>query len=153
MTDIIHRIGIEAPPERVYRALATRSGLINWWTWHVKGDPAPGGTVSFSFADGGPQASPKAHSLEMAELSPGRAVRWRCTAGPDEWVGTDISFELSPGDRETVVMFRHAGWRSESAFMAHCSCKWASFLLSLKAWVEDGRGTPYPEDRKISSWG
>jgi hypothetical protein len=25
--------------------------------------------------------------------------------------------------------------------------------LSLKAWVEDGRGTPYPEDRKISVWG
>jgi uncharacterized protein YndB with AHSA1/START domain len=146
MPEIIHRIGIEAPPERVYRALATRSGLINWWTWHVKGEPAPGGVVSFRFADGGPD-------MQMIELAPGRAVRWRCAAGPEEWLGTDISFELSPGERETVLMFRHAGWRSQSDFMAHCSCKWAAFLLSLKGWVEDGRGAPYPEDRKISSWG
>jgi uncharacterized protein YndB with AHSA1/START domain len=153
MPEIVHRIGIEAPPERVYRALATRSGLINWWTWHVKGEPAPGAVVSFRFADGGPQESADALDMEMVELSRGRAVRWRCAAGPEEWIGTEVSFELSPGDRETIVMFRHAGWRQQSDFMAHCSCKWASFLLSLKGWVEDGRGTPYPEDRKISSWG
>ncbi len=151
MPEIIHRIGIEAPPERVYRVLATRSGLINWWTWHVKGEPAPGAMVSFGFADGGQEARP--HSLETVELAPGRAVRWRCRAGPEEWIGTDIHFELSAGERETILMFRHAGWREQSDFMAHCSCKWAAFLLSLKGWVEDGRGTPYPEDRRISSWG
>jgi hypothetical protein len=37
--------------------------------------------------------------------------------------------------------------------MHHCSTKWAYFLLALKAQLEGGRGTPYPDDMKISSWG
>ncbi len=146
MPEIVHRIGIEAPPARVYRALATRSGLINWWTWHVAGEPAPGATVQFRFGAGGPD-------MKMLELAPERRVRWRCLAGPEEWIGTEVSFELAPGDRETIVRFAHTGWREAGEFMAHCNCKWGYFLLSLKGWVEDGRGTPYPEDRKISSWG
>ncbi len=146
MPEIIHRIGVQAPPARVYRALATRSGLINWWTWHVTGEPAAGAVVRFRFADNGPD-------MKVVELAPDRLVRWQCIAGPAEWIGTEISFELSYGDRETVLRFSHQGWKDRGDFMAHCSCKWAYFLLSLKAWVEDGRGTPYPEDRKISSWG
>jgi uncharacterized protein YndB with AHSA1/START domain len=144
--DIIHRIGIEAPPDRVYRALATRSGLINWWTWHVTGEPAPGTIIQFRFADNGPR-------MKVLELSPGSRVTWQCVDGPRDWIGTEISFELAHGDRETIVRFSHTGWRESGEFMAHCNCKWAYFLMSLKAWVEDGRGTPYPEDRKISSWG
>ncbi len=150
MPDIIHRIGVAAPPARVYRAIATRSGLINWWTWHVAGEPAPGAVIRFRFQDG-------SADMEMLELLPDRRVRWRCVAGPEDWVGTEISFDLgaggAAGSRETVVHFAHQGWREAGEYMAHCNTKWAYFLLSLKAWVEDGRGTPYPEDRKISVWG
>ncbi len=146
MPDIIHRIGVQAPPGRVYRALATRSGLINWWTYHVTGEPAVGSVVRFRFAEAGPD-------MKVLELAPDRLVRWRCVAGRPEWIGTEVSFELAHGDRETIVRFSHGGWKESGDFMAHCNCKWAYFLLSLKAWVEDGRGTPYPEDRKISSWG
>ncbi len=147
MPDIMHRIGVEAPPARVYRALATRSGLINWWTWHVTGEPASGAVVRFRFG------SDSGVEMKVLELSQDRRVRWRCVAGPDEWMGTEISFELSPADRETIVRFAHTGWREAGELMAHCNCKWGYFLLSLKTWVEDGKGTPYPEDRKISSWG
>lgn len=146
MADIIHRIGVEAPPARVYRALATRSGLINWWTWHVTGEPAPGSVIQFRFADGGPD-------MKVLELSPDRRVRWQCVAGPPAWIETVISFDLTPGDRETIVRFAHSGWKEQGDFMAHCNCKWGYFMLSLKTWVEDGRGTPFPEDRKISRWG
>ncbi len=146
MPDIIHRIGIQASSARVYRALATRSGLINWWTYHVTGEPAVGATVRFRFADG-------SRDMKVLELAPDRLVRWQCDVGPADWLGTRISFELSPEDRETILRFRHAGWKEAGDFMAHCNSKWAYYLLSLKTWVEDGRGTPYPEDRKISSWG
>ncbi len=37
MADIRHRVGIAAPRERVYRALATREGLSGWWTRDVRG--------------------------------------------------------------------------------------------------------------------
>jgi hypothetical protein len=28
--------------------------------------------------------------------------------------------------------------------MAHCSARWAYFLLSLKSYLETGKGTPFP---------
>ena len=36
--------------------------------------------------------------------------------------------------------------------MAHCSTKWATFLLSLRDLVETGQGQPSPDDLKISNW-
>ncbi|HUI71929.1 MAG TPA: SRPBCC domain-containing protein [Spirochaetia bacterium] len=146
MPEIIHRLGVQAAPARVYRALATRSGLINWWTWHVTGEPAPGVTVRFRFG-------PTSTDMKVLELLPEHRVSWRCVAGGEEWTNTDITFELTPGDRETIVHFSHTGWSAAGELMAHWNCKWGYFLLSLKTWVEDGRGTPFPEDRKISSWG
>jgi len=34
--------------------------------------------------------------------------------------------------------------------MHHCSTKWATFLMSLKALMESGKGRPFPEDVLIS---
>jgi hypothetical protein len=48
-----------------------------------------------------------------------------------------------------VVLFRPADWREPSEFMAHCSARWAYFLLSLKSLAEAGKGTPFPEDLKF----
>jgi uncharacterized protein YndB with AHSA1/START domain len=32
MFEILHRVGIKASPDKVYRALATPEGLAGWWT-------------------------------------------------------------------------------------------------------------------------
>jgi hypothetical protein len=44
------------------------------------------------------------------------------------------------------------GWKEPVEFMNHCSTKWAVFLMSLKALVETGKGTPNPADPRISNW-
>jgi hypothetical protein len=36
--------------------------------------------------------------------------------------------------------------------MYHCSTKWGYFLLGLKAWLERGESSAYPNDMHISSW-
>jgi hypothetical protein len=36
--------------------------------------------------------------------------------------------------------------------MYHCSTKWATFLMSLKALIETGKGDPAPDDVQISNW-
>jgi hypothetical protein len=43
-------------------------------------------------------------------------------------------------------------WREEVEFMAYCSTKWATFLLSLRDLVETGTGKPAPHDLKIDDW-
>ncbi|HEY5240144.1 MAG TPA: hypothetical protein VIJ22_01710 [Polyangiaceae bacterium] len=51
-----------------------------------------------------------------------------------------------PRQRKTFVLFSHAGWAEPVEFMHHCSTKWGTFLLSLKALVEKGKGRPAPDD-------
>ena len=148
MADIRHRVGITAPKDQVYKALATIEGLSGWWTRDTAGDPAAGGKLEFFFG----QAEPGA-VMEVTEVVPGQRVAWRCVQGPDDWVGTVLTFSLAESDGETVLLFTHADWREPVEFMYHCSTKWAYFLLSLKAGLEGGSATPYPGDMAISRWG
>jgi len=147
MIAIRHRIGIDAPQSQVQQALATTAGVASWWTDDLVGDDTVGGKLQFYFGRPEPRLV-----VEVMDVSDDR-VGWRCLEGPDEWVGTTITFELSEADGETVVIFTHDGWREAVPFLGHCSTKWAYFLLGMKAMFEGGRATPFPGDLKISSWG
>jgi uncharacterized protein YndB with AHSA1/START domain len=46
VADILHRVGIAAPPGATYRALATRSGLASWWTDETQGESEVGGELT-----------------------------------------------------------------------------------------------------------
>ena len=145
MPDIRHRVVMSAPLDRVYSAIATKEGLSDWWTRDgVRGESTEGSTIQFYFGQPEPAAV-----MEVTRLDTDRQVNWSCVGGADEWVGTKLSFTLTPKDDETGVLFTHAGWRVPSDFMAHCSARWAYFLLSLKSLVETGKGTPFPEDLKF----
>jgi uncharacterized protein YndB with AHSA1/START domain len=138
MPDILHRIGIKAAPAKVFAALTTIDGLRHWWTTETKGNARAGGTIDFGFC-----------RMKVAEARRGRCVRWKCTGGPGEWMGTEVTFQLKPRAGQTFVLFTHAGWKRPVEFMHHCSTKWAVFLLSLRDWLERGGGRPAPYDLKI----
>jgi uncharacterized protein YndB with AHSA1/START domain len=145
MPDIRHRVAISAPLERVYEAVATKDGISEWWTRDgVRGTSSEGSRIQFYF--GGPEP---AAVMEVIRLTPYDQVKWSCADGAVEWVGTGLSFDLAHADDETVVLFAHADWREPTEFMAHCSARWAYFLLSLKSYLETGKGTPFPEDLKF----
>ena len=151
MVDIIHRIGIKSPAAQVYKALSTIKGLANWWTEETEGDEQKGGKIKFTFRSNTGDIMGEM-VMEVQELNPGKNVRWRCTEGPEEWIGTDITFELSQQDDQTIIIFGHRNWREAVEFTAHCSMKWAVFLLSLREYVETGKGKPSPHDLKIDNW-
>ena len=88
---------------------------------------------------------------KFKHVMPDGRVVWRVIGGPDEWVGNLITYDLTEEAGETVVMFTHS-WREPVDFMFHCTTKWGYFLLSLKALLETGAGTPFPHDLHISSW-
>lgn len=145
MVDILHRVGITAPRDAVYQALTTREGLANWWTKDTTGDGAEGGVLGFRFEPGG-------FDMKVMETHPPERVLWEVIDGPEEWVGTQISWDLRTEGEFTIVLFAHRGWREPAEFMYHCSTKWATFLMSLKALLETGTGNPAPDDVQISDW-
>lgn len=147
MVDILHRIGTRTQsPEPVYRALTEVEGLAGWWTADTEGSGMPGGNLRFRFPplDG--------FDMEVVEAVPDKRVVWRVVNGPEEWIGTTVEWDLRQDGDWTIVLFAHRGWREPVEFLQHCSTKWATFLVSLKALVETGRGTPAPHDVPISEW-
>jgi len=130
-------------PEQVYRAIGTVDGLAGWWTTDTKGDAAVGGIIEFRFPPGG-------FDMKVLESSPTGRVKWEVVAGPEEWIGTTVDWQLRADGDWTVVMFSHEGWAEPVEFMHHCSTKWATYLLSLKAMLETGTGAPSPNDVRIA---
>jgi uncharacterized protein YndB with AHSA1/START domain len=145
VVDIRHRVVMAAPLARVYDAVATAEGISEWWTRDgVQGESREGSKLQFFFGQPQPAAV-----MEVTRLEPKGQVNWTCLEGADEWVGTKLAFELRHHDDETVVLFTHADWREPVEFMAHCSARWAYFLLSLKSYLETGKGTPFPDDLRF----
>src|SRR5436190_11185918 len=151
MVDIIHRIGIRSSANEVYKAISTIDGLANWWTEEVEGNEQVDGKIKFTFrSDTGDIKGQMI--MQIKELSLQKNVRWQCVDGPAEWIGTAITFDLSQQDDQIIIIFGHRNWREAIEFTAHCSMKWAVFLLSLREYVETGKGKPSPHDLKIDNW-
>lgn len=150
MADIIHRVGIKAPIAKVYEAVSTAKGIAGWWTTDTTGTSEVGGQmVRFCTPDG---KEIGAMAMDVTPVEPNKKVEWRFTAGPDEWIGTDVVFDMYQEGEYTIVLFAHKNWRQAGEFMAHCSMKWATFMLSLRELVETGKGKPSPVDMKIDNW-
>jgi hypothetical protein len=90
--------------------------------------------------------------MKVLELQPSKWVLWQVVDGPEEWLGTKVSFDLKQNGDWTIVLFKHQGWKEPVEFMHHCSTKWAVFLLSLKSLLETGKGAPWPNEIKLDSW-
>ena len=146
MVDILHKVGIKSSSrDDVYRALTTLEGLCGWWTDNTQGESKVGAVLKFRFGAGG-------FDMKVLELHPATHVLWEVIAGPEEWIGTKISFDIKQQGDWTIVLFKHQGWKQPVEFMHHCSTKWGVFLLSLKSLLETGKGAPYPNDIKLDSW-
>jgi uncharacterized protein YndB with AHSA1/START domain len=141
MPDILHRVGIEAEPMRVFQALTTIDGIRRWWDSDAQGDAAEGAAFEF-----------RRNHLDVLHADPS-LVRWRYSGPAADWVGTEIVFRLEWRNGQTFVLFTHEGWAAPVEFMHHCSTKWATFLLSLKDLVERGEGHPNPHDIQIEVGG
>jgi Activator of Hsp90 ATPase homolog 1-like protein len=149
MPAIFHRIGINGTQQAVYDALTSRDGLGSWWNRPDQPGDRVGAVIKFVFHPS-PEGSPvfRVEALKSCEH-----VRWSCLGGHEVWIGSVIDYRIGSADGETTLVLRHTYQGAESEFMAFCSVKWAYFLMSLKSLVEEGRGTPFPHDRKLSVWG
>lgn len=147
MANILHRVGVKtASPDNVYRTLTTRDGLAGWWTTDTKGEgDQVGNIIEFRFGNDG-------FDIKVKKLQAPTQVEWEVLDGPQEWIGTTISFELKQEGDYIILLFKHLNWKEPVEFMHHCSTKWAIFLMSLKSLVETGKGAPFPVDVKVDNW-
>jgi hypothetical protein len=76
MADILHKIDIDATPDKVYSAVSSNQGLKSWWTTDVAGDSKKGSILNFGFYN-------HSFTFEMYvdELILDKTVRWKCIGG------------------------------------------------------------------------
>jgi uncharacterized protein YndB with AHSA1/START domain len=137
MADIVHDFVISAPPNRVFQAMATSSGLEAWWTLSSAGDPVPGGLYRLNFGPG--------HDWEAIarHVVPDKELEWELTRADADWIGTRVGFSLAPGRGVTQVAFRHTGWRDANDHFRSSSFCWAMYLRLLRRYLESGERVPY----------
>ena len=106
---------LAAPPERVFRALASKE-VTGWWvragvfdTRDWAGDLCVGGRWR---ASGVARGQPYAIEGEFLEIDPPRKLvhTWRLAGTPN--APTTVTYDLEPVDRGTRVTLRHAGFTS-----------------------------------------
>jgi uncharacterized protein YndB with AHSA1/START domain len=140
MPDIVHEFHIKAAPGRVFDAIATQEGLSSWWTRDTEAQSKIGSVAVFGFGK-----RSLIFRMAIQTLDRGRLIAWHCIGDHEEWKDTRLTFDLQPGatGNDTVMRFKHAGWRSAEGWLGSCSYTWAHVLGRLKSYAETGERSPY----------
>jgi hypothetical protein len=119
----------------------TINDVPSWWTGDIDGSSALVGDV-FTYRHEDVHRS----TQRVLESVPGRRVAWAVdeasinfTEDPAEWVGTRITFDLSPvAAGGTLVHFTHIGLTPEVECFDACSSAWTYYVgESLRAAIQD----------------
>lgn len=145
--EIWHEILINASPTDLYQAVTDVNKLAHWWTTDARGESEVGKKLEFWFS------GYRGAVMEVSALKPGELVRWRVVdGGAKDWICTEVEFKIFRDDAQTLLHFRHSKWHEDAKSFPHCSLGWAIFLLSLKEFVETGKGRPHPYDMPVNMW-
>ena len=146
MPEILHLIKIRAAQDKVFQAVSTVEGVRNWWTRDAALDAKVGGTGEFGF-----YGHRMVIKVKVAELTPPSHVAWEdvsSTGGGFD--GTTISFDLKSGEGITSLLFAHRGFKTGgNDNIGSATTRWGFYLLSLKRYLETGKGSPNPEDTEL----
>jgi uncharacterized protein YndB with AHSA1/START domain len=139
MAKILLRFPVAAERDAVYRALASEAGVRGWWSEKTEGPAGTDSVMKVAFPD-----APITFDFEVTEDLPSERVAWRCLAGPPEWIGTELSFDLKDGDGgEVAVDFTHDGWKTTTDSFPFIAYSWAQIFPRLKRLAETGEENPY----------
>jgi uncharacterized protein YndB with AHSA1/START domain len=139
-------IRVKTPPDAVFDALTTVTGLGAWWN-PATGSGATDGELRFVMN------APDPLVIHVDEATRPTTVRWTVTDCPflPDWIGTRPTFVITPGDADTSELhFRHEGLNDDLECIDMCTRSWNHYLAtSLRDYLEVGSGSPLgsPADR------
>ena len=142
---------VDQSPAEAFAAIINVRG---WWSGEIEGSTDRlGAEFTYRYQD--------VHysKQRITELVPGRKVAWHIldaylyiTEDPDEWVGTDVTFEVTRKSDQTEVSFSHLGLVPEFACFDKCSNAWDFYInSSLRNLITTGTGAPNPTESRVGS--
>ena len=143
MAKVRHQIGIAGEIHDIFDALYRNDGLTGWWASKVEGVPEVNQTLDLHFSN------VVTLSFKIEDLTPKTIVNLHCVSGPFPWEGSQLRFELKQDTNQVWVQLTHENTEASEDDFLYFSTKWVCYLLSLKKFIEHGKGLPYPNDTKI----
>jgi len=139
MKNIRHHYTIEGSADRIYKAITEEEGLQNWWTAGTTAKPEVGFVNTFRFGE------EFFNKMKVTNLEENKRVEWECVDGPEDWIGTNVWFDLEQRPDDVIVRFGHDNWKNDDDFFAMCNFHWARYMNSIKSYCESGTGNPFRE--------
>jgi len=135
-------IVVDQTPEEVFNSI---NNVRGWWSGVIEGvTDKLGAEFTYKYKD--------LHysTQKITELMPGKKIVWHVEKATmtflknkEEWVGTDIVFEISQKDGKTEVVFTHVGLNSQIECYNACSNAWSSLISNnLKNLIITGEAQP-----------
>ena len=145
--DVTTTLHLSAEPAAVYAAVIDPR---RWWSRTITGETDHVGAEFFFEVPGVHRTL-----FRITAAEPGRRVAWHAAeawmgfvADPEEWTGTDVTFEIVPRGGGTDLHFTHRGLTPDVECYDACSTAWTSYLHASLANLAEGRpGDPNQEGR------
>ena len=141
---------VDRTPEEAFAAI---TDVRSWWSGEIEGrTDTLGAEFTYRYQD--------VHYSKqvITELVPGRRVAWRITDAylkftedPDEWIGTEVAFDVVPDGARTEVRFSHLGLVPAFECFDLCSSAWGFYInKSLRDLITTGRGEPNSTEDRVA---
>jgi len=135
---------VDQTPEEAFAAI---TNVRDWWSGEIDGrTDTLGEEFTYRYQD--------IHysKQRITELVPGKRVVWlifdaylNFTEDPDEWIGTEVTFDVARKGDHTEVSFSHFGLVPEFECFDKCSNAWGFYInASLRGLITSGQGAPNP---------
>jgi hypothetical protein len=140
---IHHRIGICGSIETIYHALADPASLALWWASEARivFEDKPRLILDFTGLE--------SLSFNLNEDKRNYSVRLTCVKGPKAWLDSELQIALQEDVTQVFVSLNHTCLDPDHEEYIYFCTKWPVYLISLKDYIEKGKGYPYPDDIKI----
>ena len=133
---------VDQTPKQAFDAI---NNVRGWWSGEVEGETDQvGAEFTYRYKD--------VHrtTQKITELVPGKKVVWHVTQSDlsfvkerDEWIGTDIIFDISSKNGKTEVRFTHVGLAPQIECYGNCSNAWGVLIKgNLRNLIATGKNQP-----------
>lgn len=141
---------VDQTPKEVFAAI---NNVRGWWSEEIDGDTDRlGAEFKYHYQDVHRAA------FKITEFVPDQKVVWHVVDNyfnfikdKNEWIDTDIVFEIASKGDQTEVRFTHVGLVPAYECYDVCSNAWGSYITSsLRNLITTGKGKPNPIEEVVS---
>ena len=141
---------VDQTPEEVFEAI---NNVRGWWSQAIEGETDRlNAEFKYHYQD--------VHrcTIKISELVPGKKIVWNVLDNyfnfikdQNEWVGTDVVFEIARQGDKTEIHFTHIGLVPAYECYNICSDAWGSYITgSLRDLITTGKGQPNPIEEVVN---